>query len=280
MTDTPWIVAKSTALALTEQLAEEWESLADLGALLSDEDWHRPTPCPGWDVAAQFAHMIGTESSLAGQAQPGADPGNPDHVKNPIGRSNEVWVASMTTAPRIEVLDRFAEITASRLQALRAMSEEEFSAPSWTPVGDADYRRFMQIRVFDCWVHEQDIRDGVDLPGHDAGPVAEQSLDEIFRSIGYLVGKRAGATDGSTLRIRLTGPVVREVLVEGRDGRASAVTQLPGEPSSTLTLSSNAFARLACGRVEPQAVRDGAFGGAVFDGELSGRLVDNMAFTI
>jgi uncharacterized protein (TIGR03083 family) len=280
LTETPWIVAASTAPALTAQLSEEWAALIDVGSLLTDEEWHSPTACPGWDVAAQYAHMIGTESSLAGLPGPDVDPGSPAHVKNPIGKANEVWVAGLGSLSRSEVLGRFREVTDQRMRALRAMGEEEFSAPSWTPVGDADYRRFMQTRVFDCWVHEQDIRDAIGRPGHDSGPVAEQAVDEIFRVIGYLVGKRASAPDGSSLRIRLSGPVEREVLVVARDGRAGAVAALDGEPSSTLSLSSNAFVRLACGRVDPQAVLSGALGGAEYEGDLAFRLVSNLAFTI
>ena len=39
------------------------------------------------------------------------------------------------------------------------MSQEEWDAESFTPAGKSTYGRFMQIRVFDCWLHEQDIRD-------------------------------------------------------------------------------------------------------------------------
>ena len=37
----------------------------------------------------------------------------------------------------------------------------------------------MRIRVFDCWLHEQDIRDAVGRPGGEDGPAASVALDEI-----------------------------------------------------------------------------------------------------
>jgi uncharacterized protein (TIGR03083 family) len=280
MTDTPWIVGDNSAAGLTAQLGEEWDTLIQLGHELSDDDWMAATPCPGWTVGAQYAHMIGTESSLLGLPAPDGDPGSPTHVKNPVGKGNEVWVASLGQLSREQVLARFAEITSQRREVLGKMGEEEFSAPSWTPVGDADYRRFMQLRVFDCWVHEQDVRDGVERPGHESGPVVEQSLDEVFRSIGYIVGKRAGAPDGSTLRIRLTGPAMRDVLVAVRNGRAGAVASLSDEPQETLALSSNAFMRLACGRIDPEQVLDGALGGVSFDGEVGRSVATRLAYTM
>jgi uncharacterized protein (TIGR03083 family) len=179
------------------------------------------------------------------------------------------------------VLAAFAEIVAAREEALTAMSEDDFSAPSWTPVGQADYRRFMQIRVFDCWVHEQDVRDAVGRSGHEEGPVVEQAIDEIVRAAGFIVGKKAAAPTGSSVRFDLTGPVRRQVDVEVTD-RARVTDSFSGEPTSTLRLSSTAFARLACGRVSPADVSARAFGGVAFAGDdaLGRRVIENLAFTI
>ena len=157
------------------------------------------------------------------------------------------------------------------------MGEDDFSAPSWTPVGQADYRRFMQIRVFDCWVHDQDIRDGIGQPGDEDGPVAEQAVDEIVRALGYIVGKKAGAGAGQSVTFDLTGPVTRGVHV-AVDGRAQVVDSLEAPATATLTLGSTLFTRVACGRVTLASVADQvALAG---DAELGRRVLDNLAFTI
>ena len=278
MSETPWLHADSSADGLKAQLSEVWDSLRQLGDGLTDEDWSRSTPCPGWPVSAQYAHMIGTESMLLGRPNPELDPGRPDHVRNDIGGFNEVWVAALASLPRTEVLGQFAETTEARKKALAAMDEGSFSEPSWTPVGQADYRRFMQIRVFDCWVHEQDIRDAVGQPGHEQGSVVEQSVDEIMRAIGFIVGKKAGAPSGSSVRIELTGPVTRTVDVAVVDGRARPVEALDGEPTVVVALPSSVFTRLAAGRVEPDAVMDRvAIAG---DTELGRQVAAKLAFTI
>jgi uncharacterized protein (TIGR03083 family) len=278
----PGIAADSSAPALKSQLDEVWSSLATLGAGLSDAEWSAPTACPGWPVSAQYAHVIGTESMLLGRSSPEVAPVRPDHVRNDIGGFNEAWVLALAAEPRQSVLARFAEVTSARREALANMGEDEFAADSWTPIGPADYRRFMQIRVFDCWVHEQDVRGGVDRPGHDDGPVAEQSVDEIVRAIGFIIGKKAGAGPGSSVRISLTGPVERRIEVAVVDGRARVVGQIDGSPTTTLSLSSTAFTRLACGRVDGPSVRRGAFGGVMLGGDttFAGRIVDSLPFTI
>jgi uncharacterized protein (TIGR03083 family) len=271
------MAADNSAEGLTSQLDEVWSSLAELGTGLTDTDWGLPTACPGWPVSAHYAHIIGTESTLLGRPSPEVDPGRPAHVRNDIGGFNEVWVAALAGVPRAEVMDRFTEVTGARRQVLAAMDEDNFSEPSWTPVGQADYRRFMQIRVFDCWVHEQDVRTAIDRPGHVTGPVAEQAVDEVGRALGYIVGKKAAAPAGSSVAFELTGPVSRSLYVVV-DGRARLVDRLDAPPTVTVRLGSGAFTRLACGRVDPAAV----LGEVRLSGdtELGERIVTSLPYTI
>jgi uncharacterized protein (TIGR03083 family) len=270
------MTADNSAAGLTAQLDEVWSSLADLGASLSDEEWSRGTSCPGWRVSAQYAHLVGTESMLLGRPNPEVEPGHPDHVRNDIGGLNEVWVMALAPVPRSEVLDRFAEVTDAR-RAVLAMTEDDFSAISWTPIGQSDYRRFMQIRVFDCWVHEQDVRDAVGRPGHQTGPVAEQAVDEVVRALGYIVGKKAGAPDGSRVTIELTGPVERTLHV-AVDGRARVVDELDAPATAVVALGSGVFNRLACGRVDSAALLDHVTLSG--DTGLGRQIVANLAFTV
>ena len=228
-------------------------------------------------MAAQYAHVIGTESMLLGRSSPDVDAGQPAHVRNDIGGFNEAWVTALAGVPRPEVLARLAEVLSARRAAIEGDGRGRFRRPSWTPIGPADYRRFMQIRVFDCWVHEQDVRDAVGLPGHEDGPVAEQAVDEIVRALGYIVGKKAGAPEGSSVTIELTGPVTRSIHV-AVDGRAAVVDRLPGDPTSTVVLGSRAFTRLACGRVEPARTLGEVQ--LLGDLDLGRRVVTSLPFTI
>ncbi len=259
-------------------LREEWGSLAELLAGLDDDAWSAPA-LPGWDVHDVVAHLVGTERMLAGVAVPTvpeAETSGP-HVKNEIARSNEAWVVTLRARTHAELLDDFRSVTAERLAALEALSDAEYDAPSWTPAGDATYGRFMEIRVFDSWMHEQDVRAAVGRPGHDGGPVAAQSVEEVIRALGYIVGKRAGVPDGSSVTLRLTGPVERTVHV-AVDGRAAVVDALPGPATAELALSSSLFMRLAGGRVpaEDELERIELSG----DVALARQVASHLAFTI
>jgi uncharacterized protein (TIGR03083 family) len=260
-------------------LISEWSAIDRLLTSLAPPQWAMPTSLPGWLVQDTVAHLIGTESALAGQAPPpsGADIRGLPHVRNDIGAANEQWVQGLRGESSAALLDRFRAITATRRAALETMSAEELDAPSWTPAGPGTYGRFMRIRVFDCWMHEQDIRDAVGMPGHGDGPCAAVALSEAASALGYIVGKRAGAPEGATVTIELTGPehVTWHVLV---DGRARLVDTLPGPPTAAVRLTSHLFSRLAGGRVPAaehlaEITVDG-------DQDLGRRVALALAFTI
>ncbi|MHC4846672.1 MAG: maleylpyruvate isomerase family mycothiol-dependent enzyme, partial [Planctomycetota bacterium] len=219
-----------------EALREEWASIADLLAGLSDDEWSQPTPLPGWDVHDNVAHIIGTESMLAGVAAPEIEvdrEANP-HVRNDIGAFNEVWIESLRGKSPAEMRALFTELTTQRLATLDGLTQEAWDEVSFTPAGKDTHGRFMQIRVMDCWMHEQDIRDAVGRPGNETGLPSEVMLDEVETALGFVVGKKAGVEQGQSVTFALTddGSVVREIHVAVGE-RAAVVESLPGPATTT-----------------------------------------------
>lgn len=265
--------------AVVDALVGEWAALADLLAPLSEQEWLTPSPCPGWTVKDLAAHVIGTELTLEGQASPPLtdELRAQAHIRNDIGAVNEAWVDSFRSRPGTEVLAALREVTGRRAAALGAMSQEDFDADSWTPAGPGSYGRFMQIRVYDCWIHEQDIRAALDRPGHLSGPPAEQSLDEVGRALGFIVGKKAGAPQGSSVEIDLSGPTSRRLFVSV-EGRAAVVPALAGEPTATVRMPFDVFMAMASGRIDPDPGAAGVELGG--DTDLAGRVVASLNFTI
>jgi uncharacterized protein (TIGR03083 family) len=264
-----------------EALREEWTSIADLLAALSDDDWSKPTPLPGWDVQDNVAHIIGTESMLAGEPAPDVevDREASPHVRNDIGAFNEVWIESLRGTPPVEMRALFAELTTRRLAALEAIAQEAWDEVTFTPAGQDTHGRFMQIRVMDCWMHEQDIRDAVGRPGNEVGLPSEVMLDEVESALGFVVGKKAGVESGKSVTFALTddGSVVREIHVAVGD-RATVVDSLPGPASTTLTMPIGVMTRRCAGRVARDEARDQiAVDG---DAEIAERVLANQAYTL
>jgi uncharacterized protein (TIGR03083 family) len=260
-----------------------WDDIDALLDGLSGTDWQAATPLPGWCVQAVVSHIIGTESFLAGIAppQPDVDVAALDHVRNDIGVMNECWVRHLSGESGAGVLERFRAITNSRRTALTSLSDEEWNAVTPTPVGPESYGRFMRVRVFDCWMHEQDMREALSRPSSDNeldGAAPQLALDEIAATMGYVVGKLAKAPDGSRILFELTGPLARRIHVSV-DGRAQLVDGFGGqEPTATIRLDGLQFTRLSGGRPMSSArSQDIELGG---DKDVAGQVVEHLNFVI
>jgi uncharacterized protein (TIGR03083 family) len=243
--------------AVVANLATVWQSIDGMLTGLDDKDWDQPTDCPGWTVKDQVSHLIGTESMLLARPSPPPPSEWPAHVKNTMGQRNEPWVAERRSHPSAEVLAEFREVTASRLAALRAMTDEQMAAITPGPTGQVPYEEFMRVRVMDNWVHEQDIRRAVGQPGHMDGPVAVASLGRFTSALPFVVGKRAAPPDGTTVILRLTGPVEQTVAASVSGGRGQLVADPPGVATVCLSMTAETYTRLSCGRqTAAEAVAD------------------------
>jgi uncharacterized protein (TIGR03083 family) len=266
-----------------EGLFASWDSIAALLAGLSEDEWRTATALPGWDVHAVVAHIVGTESMLLGLAtpEPDVDLETLEHVRNFVGAMNEPWVRSLRGESGAALLERFRDVTAQRRAVLIAIPVEEWNAPTQTPAGPDSYGRFMRIRAFDCWMHEQDIRAALGREPSAAqlsGADARQSLDEMAASMSFVVGKKGQAPDGSRVLLQLTGPLSREIRV-AVDGRAALVEDFGGaEPTAVVTLDGLQFTRLAGGRgLVDYRPADIDYSG---DAVVGKRIVENLAYVI
>ncbi|HZM41802.1 MAG TPA: maleylpyruvate isomerase family mycothiol-dependent enzyme [Acidimicrobiales bacterium] len=259
-------------------LDEQFDAIVELAESLAPEDWERTTACPGWTVKDNVAHVIGTEAMLAGRSTPEVELGDLPHVRNDIGRFNELWVERYRPEPAAAVLDDLRGIIAERRAALAAMSRADFDADAMTPAGPASYGRFMRIRVMDMWMHEQDIREALGRPGHVAGRAPEQSLAEASSALGFVVGKRVAPPPGTTMRIELTGDLAGRIDIEVTD-RARLVEAIAGSPTVAVILPGDRFMRIAGGRLSDSddSQRDVAYVG---DATLGGDFVTNLPFMI
>ncbi len=231
------------AIALLETV---WGSIAALGADLTEEQWDTATECPGWSVRDQVSHIIGLERMLAGlDTEPPATDGELDGV----AAFNEAQIAPRRSRPGAEVLAEMNDICAQRLEMLRSMPAEKWDEVGFTPVGEGPYRMFMQVRAFDCWVHEQDMRRALGIPGHLSGPVVDFCLDWHARNMGYVVGKKVGAPEGSSVVFDIDGDAESPRAVAVVDGRAKP-TPPPDNPTVTIRADVDTYNALCCGRTD------------------------------
>jgi len=264
---------------LVDMLDAVWASTAALGDELDETEWKQPSECPGWTVQDNLVHLTALERFILGDPLPSEDvPDDLPHVKNDIGKANERWIESRRSWTGADALAEFRAATGARIEQLRGLDDAGFAADSWTPMGPGTVADLLRFRIFDSWVHEQDMRRGLDRPGDLDSPAARQALDMMVGVLPYIVGKKVGAPDGSTVVLALTGPLPTTAAVEVVDGRARAIHPVPTDPTVTLTLASDEFGRLACGRSDPSEAL--VTGVVAIDGDvlLGGEIVRQLNY--
>ena len=266
---------------LVDLLDRAWRSLDDLCTQLSPEDWDRSTDCPGWTVKDIVSHIAGTESWLLGRPLPNHEPQSIDHVHNEIGRINEVQVDSRRPWPPEQVLADYREVTEERLEILRGWTEQDLNADSWTPFGPGTAKRLLAARLGDTWIHEQDIRSAVDRSGHQEGPVPRYVLRDLARSgLGYVVAKKAGCPDGTTIGFEIKGPEGFGCFATVNGGRGKVVDATVDDVQVSITMDQATFLHLVAGRGDPVAELDADHVAFEGDKELGSHIVRNMRFMI
>lgn len=245
---------------LVTMLVATWASLDTVLETLDERSWKSPTQCPGWSVQDTVSHLIATERMLAGDPPTTHRAADLAHTRNPIGEWNEHEVDARRTLPGSEVLSEWRDVVRRRQARLRALGEDDFTRPMDTPTGPGTLASFLELRVMDCWVHEVDIRRALarELTTDEAS--AAHSLRRFARSMQIVVGKRVAPADGTVVRFALTDRPSLSFAIGVRarraelvahasvDDPAAAVASPTASPTTTLSMHSDVFTQLACGR--------------------------------
>jgi uncharacterized protein (TIGR03083 family) len=252
-----------------ENLAELWTSLDVLLSSLDEAHWTTATGCPGWTVQDCVSHLVDYESRVLGNPAPEHTPPELPHLRNDLGRANEIGVDFRRTRSPAEVLDEFRDVTTGRLVQLRALTDADLASAATTPAGPGTLADMLTLRVMDTWSHEQDIRRAVGRPGHVEGPAVDQAVGYFCGLLPYVVGKRAAAPEGSASFFRIGDRPAVVVEVSGKRGRLA--DRVPTDPTVELVMPAATFGALVCGRSD--APRDHRIDGDV---ELGQRIVEHL----
>ncbi|MBZ5735764.1 maleylpyruvate isomerase family mycothiol-dependent enzyme [Nocardioides sp. TRM66260-LWL] len=237
-----------------------WRSVADLLEVLdglAPHEWDLPTDLPGWDVRAVAAHTAHLESVLATGVEEQADIGEAPHATGLLGQYTEIGVVNRRATPPAEIVEEIRRVTAQRHADLGAAMPTDASARPERVFGGVpwDWGTLLRNRPFDVWMHEQDVRRAVGRPGGLDSPGARHAVTMLAGSLGYVLGKRAGAPAGTTLVLEVVGPQDEEPAVDvfavgiDESGRGRPLAEPPAEPTVRLRTDRATFVALAGGRL-------------------------------
>lgn len=205
-----------------------YRSFTELVRDLDDADWHRPTGCPGWDVADQVAHVASLEALLAGDPFPDdhALTGDTAHVRDDVGRFMEVLVDVRRRRSREEVVAELEGAVARRRSQLAAHTDVAEEWPSFRG-GTQPLYRSLPIRVVDLYAHEQDVRRAVGRSGHTSGPAPAIVVERFAKGLAAVLPTKLDRP--GVVRFELTDDPARsfQVALGGADPDTDPTVRIP-----------------------------------------------------
>ncbi len=235
-------------------LASTWASIGALIDGLDESLWKIATDCPGWTVKDQVSHLIGFERKwFLEQPSPTLVSPKKSYVHNELGEDNEAWVADRRSADPKSLRTEFALVVKARLAQLNAVGDlpDGFAAAIKTFRGSEPMREVLATRLFDIWVHEQDIRRAVNQPGNYDGPAMLHARDRMLDSLPWVAAKRAKLPDGSVIGIALYGSAQLLRTIRVVDGRGEVVQAADYRPAAAVTMHEETFLLATTGRKDP-----------------------------
>ncbi len=245
---------RDRVLALLDVFESALTDFTGLVRELDDDEWELPTDLPGWTVHDLVSHTAHLEAVIAGGAEETVTvPEGLPHVTSLMGFYTEQGVIARKDRTRDELLTEIAAVTGQRLRETRMNPPEDGAGqPPKTP-GDIGWSwlTLLSNRPFDVWMHEQDIRRATGRPGHLDTVAARHVVDVLARGLGYVWGKKVGATPGRSAAVELTDSGHRFAVTVRDDGRGAAAPE-DIETDTTLRMDTGTFVVLGGGRRDPE----------------------------
>ncbi len=201
-------------IIVAELFPGERAALLQLLTTLTDEQWARPTVCPGWSVHDLALHLFGDDIGIISRRrddyqerrQPTRlDLSHWDTLVAFINRRNEMWVrATRRISPRLlcELLHQTGEAIAqhfAQLDQFAIGNPVNWASPNPAPVWLDTAREYTER-----WLHQQQIRDAVGQPGLKErrwlAPVLEAFVYALPRAL-----QPVAAPEGAALQLVITG---------------------------------------------------------------------------
>jgi uncharacterized protein (TIGR03084 family) len=191
--------------ALRVDLVAEQDALDNVVAHISDEQWRRATPSPGWSVADQIGHLTYFDASAATAIL------DPDafgaSVSELVAGASEGSVDEFTLGSfrQLAPPEQLTTWRKGRVDLARAAAtlRDETRVPWYGPSMGA--KSFLSARLMEVWAHGTDV---VDALGAHRAPTARlrhvAQLGFITRAWSYRV--RGETLPPGDVRLELKGP--------------------------------------------------------------------------
>lgn len=179
------------------------QGLVDLLRGLTGGQWRESTICPGWTVKHVAAHLVGVDlANVAVRRDQHVEPWPPGWG---LATFNEHWVESCRRLSPQELTD-LADLAGGWFDDYLTTLDLDAigQAPGWAGGGPAPVWLDVAREYTERWVHQQQIRAAVGVPGFDeeryAGPVIATFMHALPVGLGSV-----HAPEGTVAVVRVNG---------------------------------------------------------------------------
>lgn len=230
----------------------EREQLLRLLSELTDDEWNRPTVCPGWTVKDVALHLLGVNVGNLSLRRDGfRDPstawpenGDWEEVVATLADFNQRWVdAGRRVSPRL-LCELIAFSGAALDEYFRGLDLSALGQPvSWAGPQPAPVWLDVAREYTEHWVHQQQIRDAVGRPAL----AGARYLAPVLATFVHALPQALRATDaasGTALRLVVTGEAGGRWVAVREGARWDLGRDRGGPAQATVTLDQDAAWRL------------------------------------
>ena len=193
----------------------ERQELLLLLSKLRDEEWHKPTVCPGWSVKDIVLHLLADD---VGKLSRNRDVFDESTLMNNspklsswndlvayINQRNELWVQATRRMSNRLVCTFLALTGEETYQYFSSLDLYALGEPvSWAGPNPAPVWLDIAREYTERWVHQQQIRDAVGKPGLKERKFFAPVLEAFVRALPHTF-REIHATNGTLIHLVITG---------------------------------------------------------------------------
>ncbi|MGW3328789.1 TIGR03084 family metal-binding protein [Streptomyces virginiae] len=213
--------AADAAVAVFADLREEGRELDSLVGELTDPDWGRATPAPGWTVAHQIAHLHWTDRASLLSLTDATAFGRmvEEALKSPDTFVDEGAREGAESAPA-ELLARWRTTRAALDEALAAASPDTRFPWYGPPMKAAS---MASARLMETWAHGQDVADALGVRRTPTARLRHVARIGV-RARDYAYAVRGLPAPAEEFRVELTAPDSARVWAYGPPDAPQRIT--------------------------------------------------------
>ena len=192
---------------LLTAVSAQHADLAELVDQCSNDDWERPTPCDGWDVADVLLHLAQTDelamTSARGELPPLADGlmGSLEGQEVSVDAAAAAQVAAGRATGGEAIRRRWHDASRGMLAAFATADPHE--RVTWV-TNRLSVETLVATRLSECWIHTGDIASALDVRLEATGRL-RYIARLAWRTLPYAF-ERAGLKMHGPVALELTGP--------------------------------------------------------------------------